>query len=96
MNPTNPRLAEPQSPLLLDVHTLTIGRGTIPVLAATANTQATTASWASGLPLVMRGVAKGRRRVELAFCAREPAPVYPLIGWTGDGVALLRNALLFK
>ncbi len=51
------------------------------------------ADWQSGVPLIVQGDIKGRHRVDLNFFPVS-SHVFPG-GWTGDGINLIRNALLF-
>lgn len=55
----------------------------------------TVASWGNGSPLVVRGVVKGRKRVDVNFLPF-PSGSAQTQSWTGDGIALLRNALLYR
>jgi hypothetical protein len=88
-------LLEPQSPLLTDVDTLAAlvaYRSTAPVI----NSGAVVARWRGGgrEPLVVRGVRGNRTLVELNLF-----PVSSSINlalWTGDGTALMRNALKYS
>ncbi len=81
-------IAEPNSPLM---------NGVIAINAMAAyrspgkpiNGGVVVASWGAGVPLVVRGVVKGRNRVDLNFY---PPPTY----CTGNCVELVRNALLFE
>ena len=87
---------EPQSPLMAGVASLSVGsayRSTAPPIAGRA---VVVARWRSNgqEPLVLRGMRGDRTLVELNF--------YPLSSdassdlWTGDGAALLRNALKYS
>jgi hypothetical protein len=88
-------ILEPQSPLLIDVTSLTASlahRSTAPV----TNGGIVVAQWAgSGRePLVVRGVRGNRTLVELNFFPASSS-VDPDL-WTGDGAALMRNALKYS
>ena len=80
------KIHEPMSPLLVDVKTFANSDAytTSPV----ANGGIVVAESAAKVPMIVRGVFKGRNRVDINFVA---APKY----WTGDGAALLRNALTY-
>lgn len=84
---------EPLSPLMDGVENLSV-EGAFANTGTAMNGGTIVAGWASGLPLVVRGVIKERNRVDLNF--------YPVssdampISWKGDGAMLLRNALLFQ
>ncbi|MDQ3262726.1 MAG: Ig-like domain-containing protein [Myxococcota bacterium] len=79
-------VVEPSSPLMSGVNTLS--GGTIHVgTGAVTNGGVVVAYWSTGRPLVVRGTVNGRNRVDLEL--------YPPAYWTGDGVALMRNALLY-
>ena len=85
---------EPQSPLLTDVVSLEAvlaHRSTAPVI----NGGIVVAQWGGGgqEPLVVRGVRGNRTLVELNFFPPSSS-VDPSL-WTGDGAALMRNALKY-
>jgi hypothetical protein len=86
-------IAEPQSPLVKGLTTLAAtsafrsSGGALPGATVVA-------SWKSGAPLIVRGTVKGRNRVDLNLYP--PSSDSRNDFWTGDGAALLRNALLFK
>jgi hypothetical protein len=86
-------IAEPGSVLLRDVSVLTgnVWHGT----QAVVNGGVVVASWGNGSPLIVRGVVKGRKRADVNFM---PFPNGNVQGqtWTGDGIELLRNALLYR
>ncbi|MDB5220277.1 MAG: Tryptophan synthase alpha chain [Myxococcaceae bacterium] len=86
-------IAEPASPLLRDVSVLTgnVWHGT----QAVVNGGVVVASWGNGSPLIVRGVVKGRKRVDVNFLPF-PTGSAQAQTWTGDGIALLRNALLYR
>jgi hypothetical protein len=87
---------ESQSPLLTGVTTLAATAAYRSTAAVVAGRGAVVARWAGGgqEPLVLRGMRGNRTLVELNF--------FPLSSrlnanyWTGDGGALLRNALKFS
>ncbi len=81
-------LLEPQSPLLTGVTSFwAASRSTAPVINGTG---IVVARWRGGgqEPLVLRGKRGGRTLVELNF--------WPVSSWTGDGAALMRNALKYS
>lgn len=89
-------VAEMQSPVSAGIHALSYVNNANIAYALTQNVAATVALWTpDNFPLAVRGVVKGRGRVDLNFCADYPNAVY-LGGWTGDGIALIRNALFFQ
>jgi hypothetical protein len=87
-------LVEPQSPLLAGVTSLSMDDGCWSTAPVVENRSVIVAKWNSGDPLVLRGVRGNRTLVELNL--------YPVSSqvesdfWTGDGAALLRNALKFS
>ena len=88
-------LLEPESPLLLEVGSLAASlayRSTAPVI----NGGIVVARWGGGgrEPLVVRGVRGNRTLVELNFYPASSS-VDPAL-WTGDGAALMRNALKYS
>jgi hypothetical protein len=52
------------------------------------------AQWGNGTPLIVRGLVNGKKRVDLNVFP--PSVEQGQILWTGDGTAILRNALLYK
>ncbi len=79
-------VVEPSSPLMSGVSTLSANPfhyGT----GAVANGGVVVAYWSNGRPLVVRGTVNGRNRVDLEL--------FPPSYWTGDGVRLMQNALLY-
>lgn len=85
---------EPDSPLVQEVSTWSVSTPIRFSGATLAPTSAVVAEWASGAPLIVRGVVDGRARVDLNLFppSDDTDPTY---GWDGDGVALLKNALLY-
>ncbi len=83
-------LAEPNSPLLLNVASLNVASCLYSVVTVTG-TGTAVASWKSGPPLVIRGVVNGRNRVDL-----NGPSIVDNNCWMGDGAALLRNALIYQ
>lgn len=85
-NPDPMVIIESNSPLMVDVTELTVELHCDgdPVSGAKVVASLST----SGDPLVVRGMVNGRGRVDVNFF---PSPGV----WTGDGAALLRNALLY-
>ena len=86
-------LAEPQSPLLVGVSSLG-AQSNWHSTGAVINGGVVVASWTSGAPLVVRGTKAGRPLVALNLYPVSAATAS--IGWTGDGAALMRNALLYS
>ena len=84
-------LIEPQSPLLIGVTSLTASyyRST----GAVINGGVVVARWSSGYPLVVRKFRNGRPLVELNMWP--PSSDVDGSSWRGNGVALMRNALLY-
>jgi hypothetical protein len=84
---------DPASPLLGGVEYLNLPGGFL-ATGAVVNGGVVVARWNKGVAAVVRGVVKGRNRCDVN--------VYPVSGvanassWTGDGTALLRNALLYR
>jgi hypothetical protein len=84
---------EPMSPLVADVKNLA-GSAVFGADSALLNGATVVAHWGSGRPLIVRGTVKNRRRVDLNFW---PVSNDGFMGaWTGDGAAILRNALLYQ
>lgn len=83
---------EPQSPLMRDVSMFAYALSTKST-GKIINNGIVVASWSKGLPLIIRGTAKGRNRVDLNFYPPQTQGGNTV--WGGDGVAMLRNALLF-
>lgn len=86
-------IAEPASSLVKDVSTLS-AQAAYRSTGKAINGGVVVASWQSGAPLIVRGVVKGRNRVDLNLYP-------PSVGsrsdfWSGDGAQIIRNALLFK
>ena len=86
-------LKEPQSPLLVGVSSLG-AQSNWHSTGAVINGGVVVASWMSGAPLVVRGTKAGRPLVALNMYPVSAATAS--IGWTGDGAALIRNALLYS
>jgi hypothetical protein len=89
---------EPLSPLMAGVSSLAAaeaGRSTAPPIAGRA---VVVAQWGGGSggnePLVLRGMRGNRTLVELNFWPVSSRAESPF--WTGDGAALLRNALKYS
>jgi hypothetical protein len=89
-------VAEPQSPLMAGVAALNATSAVRSTAGVVGGRGVVVARWRGGgrEPLVIRGTRGGRTLVELNF--------YPVSsradggGWTGDGAALLRNALKYS
>jgi hypothetical protein len=90
-------LLEPQSPLLQGVTSFwAASRSTAPVVNGTG---IVVARWRGGgqEPLVLRGERSGRTLVELNFWPVSRACIFGGTNcWTGDGAALMRNALKYS
>lgn len=92
---------EPSSPLMANVNTFTAVTGFRCRADAKLGTTVV-AEWTLDpqnpsfppYPLVIRGQVAGRNRVDLNFYPPR-APVFGN-GWSGDGISLIRNALLFE
>ena len=85
---------EPQSPLMTGVASLSANQA-IRSTGSVINGGVVVAQWASnGRPLVVRGTKAGRPIVALNMIPAS-ATVNGVL-WTGDGAALLRNALLYS
>ena len=88
---------EPQSPLMAGVTSLSVAseayRSTAPVVAGRG---VVVARWRGGgqEPLVVRGARGSRTLVELNFWPVSSRGYLP--SWTGDGAALLRNAIKYS
>ncbi|MEO7328454.1 MAG: hypothetical protein ABI193_07750 [Minicystis sp.] len=87
------QIFEPNSPLVAGVSTLSCPFSArcfvTPVPGATV-----VAQWGAGLPLIARGVVKGRKRVDLNLFP--PSNDLGMDFWIGDGANILKNALLYK
>jgi len=88
-------IAEPQSPLLAGVARLSTDAANRST-GALINGAIVVASYQNGRPLVVRGVVKGRNRADVNLLPVQNKPNNAGLFWTGDGAALLRNALLYK
>jgi hypothetical protein len=83
---------EPQSPLMRKVSAF----AAISTFRSTGNPingGVVVAQWDSGEPFIIRGTVKGRNRVDVNFYP--PTIQMGLPHWTGDGAAILSNAVLF-
>ncbi len=83
---------EPLSPLMQGVSAFD-ATGTFRSIGGTINGGTIVAKWSSGYPLIVRGVVKGRNRVDVNFYP--PATQAGSPQWTGNGAEMIRNALLF-
>lgn len=83
---------EPQSPLMRDVTTFSYALSAKST-GAIINGGVAVVDWQKGLPLIIRGTVKGRNRVDVNFYP--PQTQGGNMVWGGDGVAILRNAVLF-
>jgi hypothetical protein len=87
---------EPQSPLMAGVTSLAASSAARSTAAVVAGRGIVVARWGSGgrEPLVLRGARGDRTLVELNF---HPVSSSVASGyWTGDGAALMRNALKYS
>ena len=88
-------LLEPQSPLLTGVTSFSASqsyRSTAPIVSGRG---VVVARWRGGMqPLLLRGARGNRTLVELNFAPASSRAYSQL--WTGDGAALMRNALKFS
>ena len=87
-------VVEAQSPLMTGVAYFTAPSAVQSTASVVAGRGVVVARWASGRPLVLRGARGNRTLVELNFF-----PVSSRLAWwcwSGDGGALLRNALKFS
>ncbi len=92
--PANYVAAEVGSPLLVGVTNFAAGTG-YKSIGALVNGAIVVAKWGTtGKPLLVRGVVKGRNRVDLNMYP--PSATVYAGAWTGDGANLMRNALLFS
>ena len=82
------QIVEPNSPLATGVTAFAM-TGAYRSPGALVNGGIAVIKWASGAPLIVRGVVKNRNRCDVNFYT-------PSNFWTGDGAILLRNCLLFK
>jgi hypothetical protein len=85
-------LLEPQSLLLRDVMAFDY-TASVKSQAGVINGGVVVAQWKNGLPLIVRGTVNGRNRVDLNFYP--PQTQMGMKTWSGDGIALIRNAVLF-
>jgi hypothetical protein len=86
---------EPDSPLLVDVTSLTAVRA-FQSPGIVSPTDTVVATWGSGVPLIVRGMRNGRNMVALNFYP--PSSRAQSNFWdynTGSGAAIMRNALLY-
>ena len=86
-------ISEPASPLVAGVDNLFSDWG-MRCFGSPVNGGTTVASWSSGLPLIVRGTINGRNRVDLNMFP--PSSNADSVLWSGDGAAILANALLFE
>ncbi len=87
---------EPQSPLMAGVASLAASGAVRSTAAVVAGRGIVVARWSSGgrEPLVLRGAKGDRTLVELNF--HPVSSSIESIFWTGDGAALMRNALKYS
>jgi hypothetical protein len=86
------KIIEPQSALLRDVTTFVYNDG-VKSQGGVINGGLVVAEWSSGLPLIVRRTTGMRNRVDLNFYP--PQTQAGMTAWSGDGIAILRNAVLF-
>lgn len=84
----------PESPLLKDVKTVTSSVTFHLTQVTTDPDTVTVASWPDGSPMILTGTVDGRKRVDLNFIPLSSD--VSQLGFSGDGVLLLRNALLYQ
>jgi hypothetical protein len=84
-------LVEPNSPLLIGVSTLTASFSRSS--GAVINGGLVVATWSSGYPLVVRKYRDGRPLVALNMWP--PSSDVVSSSWSGNGAAMMRNALLY-
>jgi hypothetical protein len=87
-------ILEPNSPLVQGVAALN-ATSAYRSSGGVINGGIVVAQWASGKPLIVRGVVKGRNRVDLNFYPPSDAAAPGTGFWTGNGAEIIRNALLF-
>lgn len=85
-------IQDPQSRLLRDVMMLDY-KASVKSQGGIINGGVVVAQWSSGLPLIVRGTVLGRNRVDLNFYP--PQTQAAMTAWSGDGIAMIRNAVLF-
>jgi hypothetical protein len=86
-------VAEPMSPLMAGVTTLS-ATSAYRCTGTVINGGVVVASWASlGSPLIVRGTVQMRNRVDLNFYP--PSIDIRSDFWSGDGLAIMKNALLY-
>lgn len=85
-------ILDAQSRLLRDV-TMFDYKASVKSQGSVINGGVVVAQWSSGLPLVVRGTVLGRNRVDLNFYPPQTQAGMP--AWTGDGIAMIRNAVLY-
>jgi hypothetical protein len=90
------KVLEPQSPLLNGVASFSAAFAYRSTAAVVSDRGIVVAMWSTGVPdpLVVRGVRGDRSLVELNFFPVSMGAYSA--GWTGDGAALLRNALKYS
>ncbi len=83
---------EPQNRLMRNVAAFNY-KASVKSQGGVINSGVVVAEWASGLPLVVRGMIGNRNRVDVNFYP--PQTQSAMMAWTGDGAIILRNAVLF-
>jgi stigma-specific protein Stig1 len=87
-------VSEPNSPLMLNVKTLS-ATAAYRSTGGPVNGGIVTAAWSSnGRPLIVHGVIKGRNRVDINMYP--PSSASRADFWTGDGAQIMRNALVYQ
>lgn len=89
------QINEPNSPLMLGVSKLS-ATSAYRSSGGPINGATVVAQWASGKPLIVRGVVKGRNRVDLNMYPPSDTALPGAGFWTGNGAEIIRNALLFQ
>jgi hypothetical protein len=86
-------ILEPNSPLVEGVNMLDAPFAARCFVSPTPGSTVV-AQWGAGIPLIARGLVQGRKRVDLNFFP--PSAEMGMVFWTGDGAAILKDALLYK
>ena len=92
-NDTLGQILEQNSPLVAGVTKLS-AQAAYRSSGAVVNGGVVVAQWASGKPLIVRGVVKGRNRADVNMYP--PSSKSRADFWSGDGTRIMRNALLYR
>ncbi len=87
------QILEPNSPLVAGVSKLS-AQAAYRSSGGPINGGVVVAQWASGKPLIVRGVVKGRNRADVNMYP--PSSKSRADFWSGDGTRIMRNALLYR